>query len=106
MQGVYLRVEAWEKLFKSEKGMALILPIMALCCDEDGESLVPLPRELEDGFFEAGGELVPQSALDIADFWRAARTAPQRMPQGDKVGRNDPCPCGSGKKFKKCCGTD
>jgi SEC-C motif domain protein len=22
----------------------------------------------------------------------------------DKVGRNDPCPCGSGKKFKKCCG--
>jgi preprotein translocase subunit SecA len=24
--------------------------------------------------------------------------------QGEKVGRNDPCPCGSGKKFKKCCG--
>ena len=23
---------------------------------------------------------------------------------GAKVGRNDPCPCGSGKKFKKCCG--
>ncbi|MEK6426303.1 MAG: SEC-C metal-binding domain-containing protein, partial [Burkholderia gladioli] len=23
-----------------------------------------------------------------------------------KVGRNDPCPCGSGKKHKKCCGTD
>ena len=22
-----------------------------------------------------------------------------------KVGRNDPCPCGSGKKFKKCCGS-
>ncbi|WEM43167.1 YchJ family metal-binding protein [Photobacterium sp. DA100] len=22
----------------------------------------------------------------------------------DKIGRNDPCPCGSGKKFKKCCG--
>jgi preprotein translocase subunit SecA len=21
----------------------------------------------------------------------------------DKVGRNDPCPCGSGKKWKKCC---
>ncbi|MBO5682279.1 MAG: SEC-C domain-containing protein, partial [Lentisphaeria bacterium] len=21
-----------------------------------------------------------------------------------KIGRNDPCPCGSGKKFKKCCG--
>ena len=23
---------------------------------------------------------------------------------GDKVGRNDACPCGSGKKYKKCCG--
>jgi len=23
---------------------------------------------------------------------------------GGKVGRNDPCPCGSGKKYKKCCG--
>ncbi len=23
---------------------------------------------------------------------------------GPKIGRNDPCPCGSGKKFKKCCG--
>ena len=24
--------------------------------------------------------------------------------KGDKTGRNDPCPCGSGKKYKKCCG--
>ena len=24
--------------------------------------------------------------------------------QGEKIGRNDPCPCGSGKKYKKCCG--
>ena len=23
-----------------------------------------------------------------------------------KVGRNDPCPCGSGKKYKKCCGAN
>ena len=32
---------------------------------------------------------------------------PERKPvkrEGDKVGRNDPCPCGSGKKYKKCCG--
>jgi uncharacterized protein YecA (UPF0149 family) len=25
---------------------------------------------------------------------------------GPKVGRNDPCPCGSGKKYKKCCGAN
>ncbi len=28
----------------------------------------------------------------------------RRFYNGVKVGRNDPCPCGSGKKFKKCCG--
>ncbi|MCW8907463.1 MAG: YchJ family protein [Sedimenticola sp.] len=27
-----------------------------------------------------------------------------RVNPGPKVGRNDPCPCGSGKKYKKCCG--
>lgn len=26
--------------------------------------------------------------------------------KGKKIGRNDPCPCGSGKKYKKCCGKD
>ena len=26
--------------------------------------------------------------------------------ESPKVGRNDPCPCGSGKKYKKCCGAD
>ena len=33
------------------------------------------------------------------------RTQPKRstMPSTIKVGRNDPCPCGSGKKYKKCC---
>ncbi len=28
----------------------------------------------------------------------------QQVIRGEKVGRNDPCPCGSGKKYKKCCG--
>jgi preprotein translocase subunit SecA len=32
----------------------------------------------------------------------APRPAP-RTASGEKVGRNDPCPCGSGKKYKKCC---
>jgi preprotein translocase subunit SecA len=37
----------------------------------------------------------------------AARRTPSRpeprAADGQKVGRNDPCPCGSGKKYKKCC---
>jgi len=35
--------------------------------------------------------------------------APARQPyvkKQKKVGRNDPCPCGSGKKYKKCCGAN
>ncbi|MHC4362556.1 MAG: SEC-C metal-binding domain-containing protein, partial [Planctomycetota bacterium] len=47
----------------------------------------------------------------MAERQRAAAQAPQgeakvkqiRMEQ-PKVGRNEPCPCGSGKKYKKCCG--
>jgi preprotein translocase subunit SecA len=30
----------------------------------------------------------------------------QTVRRGRKIGRNDPCPCGSGKKFKKCCGVN
>ncbi len=33
--------------------------------------------------------------------WDTARSEPVRV---DKIGRNEPCPCGSGKKWKKCCG--
>ena len=32
------------------------------------------------------------------------RRAPVRKAESEKVGRNDPCPCGSGLKYKKCCG--
>ncbi|MBI4496699.1 MAG: SEC-C domain-containing protein, partial [Chloroflexi bacterium] len=34
----------------------------------------------------------------------AAGGRPLRVPAGHKVGRNDPCPCGSGKKYKRCHG--
>ena len=34
-------------------------------------------------------------------------TAPKKQPRHvKKIGRNDPCPCGSGKKYKNCCGRD
>jgi uncharacterized protein len=42
----------------------------------------------------------------LAEDWKArqsAGTAPP-PPSGEKPGRNDPCPCGSGLKYKKCCG--
>ena len=33
-----------------------------------------------------------------------APRSPQARRQGEKIGRNNPCPCGSGKKYKRCCG--
>ena len=52
------------------------------------------------------------SQFEMAERQRAAAQAPQGEAQKvkqikleqPKVGRNDPCPCGSGKKYKKCCG--
>ena len=35
---------------------------------------------------------------------RAGSTASKKPAKSDKVGRNDPCPCGSGKKYKRCHG--
>jgi preprotein translocase subunit SecA len=53
------------------------------------------------------------SQFAMAEQQRAAAQAPQgevKVKQikleTPKVGRNDPCPCGSGKKYKKCCGKD
>jgi SWIM/SEC-C metal-binding protein len=44
----------------------------------------------------------PNKSEDLTDIERAllAREPARAAP---RIGRNDPCPCGSGKKFKKCC---
>jgi preprotein translocase subunit SecA len=43
-------------------------------------------------------DIVSQAAEDLN------KPKPKPVRSGLKVGRNDPCPCGSGKKFKNCCG--
>ena len=65
-------------------------------------SIVPKPREevqrvqvanpLQDGFEGQGKKIVKKVTI-------VRREAP-------KIGRNDPCPCGSGKKYKNCCGNE
>lgn len=50
-----------------------------------------------------GGDGLPLAQLP--DTMHAAGRAPGRQAGAVKVGRNAPCPCGSGKKFKKCCGS-
>ena len=50
---------------------------------------------------------LPHLRGDLAVALVATEEAPTRVRQivneAPKVGRNDPCPCGSGKKYKKCC---
>jgi uncharacterized protein YecA (UPF0149 family) len=43
--------------------------------------------------------LTDQQRREIRDQWRQDKQA-----VSEKIGRNSPCPCGSGKKYKKCCG--
>jgi SEC-C motif-containing protein len=62
--------------------------------------------------YRAAGQL--RQLHEVSDFrkdggtwWYVSGTSPQRTPTrgaAAKVGRNEPCPCGSNKKFKKCCG--
>ena len=48
-------------------------------------------------------ELDPDKPEDVGDL-EMLLNWPKPREVEKKVGRNDPCPCGSGKKYKKCCG--
>jgi uncharacterized protein len=50
-------------------------------------------------------DVLPQSVRAIYDFWLSKRKAAPIKRDVAKVGRNDRCPCGSGKKLKACCGS-
>jgi uncharacterized protein len=62
----------------------------------EGEERATLEEECED-------ELA-RSVTDIYRFWLAKRGVGTIRHDAPGVGRNDPCPCGSGRKFKHCCG--
>ena len=63
-------------------------------------------EEMTPEAFEASVEALKPAALALFDYWadnQQERPVKQPIVNGDKVGRNDPCPCGSGKKYKQCC---
>lgn len=62
------------------------------------------PKE-EDRALAMAEENLAETITDIHRFWQTRRAAPQAVQRDTPTpGRNDPCPCGSGKKFKDCCG--
>ena len=50
------------------------------------------------------GQRAARQGSDIVSEAAAAVEKAKPVRVGPKVGRNDPCPCGSGKKYKHCCG--
>jgi uncharacterized protein len=98
-----LRPRAWKPLTGDDETADLVMPIVVLTARGDDPDFGVAVRDAEKR-----RELVarlPDCAAGIHGFWLARRsgwTLPRRNP--DRAGRNDPCPCGSGKKYKNCCG--
>ncbi|MCW5590827.1 MAG: UPF0149 family protein [Burkholderiales bacterium] len=107
--GAALADPDWYSAGEPETVEELLFPFMALSGRlkehalesgepwEGGESEKKLMQGAREVFFD--------SVEDAYHYWFDMRVnrIPQRRETG-KVGRNDPCPCGSGKKYKACCG--
>lgn len=94
----------WFEVVDQEEFEDLFYPIMALggiYDDEENDEVILHLNEKELTQLESD---LPHVLLDIYWYWQAIINKPQTVRrEGEKVGRNDPCPCGSGKKYKACC---
>jgi len=80
-------------------------PVVKANTDIDQEVTNALDRIKKSGF-EKSFKAVGVTGEDIRSLLKdiqSNKETPFRR-ESIKVGRNDPCPCGSGKKYKKCCG--
>ncbi|MGB5496178.1 MAG: UPF0149 family protein [Sedimenticolaceae bacterium] len=105
MRGVALAADQWEL---DERDMPeLLAPIMAF----QGEQVLQTHDLYDDEEVRVLQQTIPDRIRRIHLYWLSKRTPSEsRVPPSPttivgtpKVGRNDPCPCGSGKKYKKCC---
>ena len=111
MRGVELRREAWSDLINSDERGGCILPMLMLYHEHDPDPEMrpnPIGPEQRE-------EIVAHMTAGLLQTYRyflgqresldprhgSSRTVRREAP---KVGRNDPCPCGSGKKYKHCHG--
>lgn len=109
MCGIELCRKQWQSFFDDPNGLIVLRPIHLLGSDDvtpEEESLIETLDQREEL-----SKQIPASVGWIYSYWlpyrqavfeRTVATTIQR--DQPKIGRNDPCPCGSGLKFKKCCG--
>ena len=98
-----LAPETWSALVEDERTQILIQPFVGFFdLDDRGyEASANI-----DDLLDEDAALIPRMILVLRKLTRirhANKPAPQ-PPHRSKVGRNDPCPCGSGQKYKRCCG--
>jgi uncharacterized protein len=113
MRGVSVNPPGWQVLIDDEEEGGAILPMMILAHEDDPDPKLRSPAI--DG--QSREDLVQQMIVGLTRIY--AYFAPQRQSaagvelgqapgtvrrEGAKIGRNEPCSCGSGKKFKSCCG--
>lgn len=94
--------EAWLDLASDERTEILIEPFAVFADPDDPEEA--LPEDIDD-LRRASAQIIPRLLPILRQLaqQRFSETglAPRSAP---KIGRNEPCPCGSGKKYKRCCG--
>ena len=109
VQGMQALPGSWSALLNSEDEGGCLLPMMMLAHEEDPDpEMRPPPMDNEKrkevvasmiaGLTLAYRYFEPKRRLDL----RGAATQPLRR-RAPKIGRNDLCPCGSGRKYKHCC---
>ena len=97
----------WKPLWSTPQGQAWFRPIALLGEDDFPEGQDELTET--PGMRAELAHQIPQAVLEMHAYWLPLRFAvhERRVAQSmqAKVGRNEPCPCESGKKFKKSCGS-
>ena len=104
LAGMELREDDWAPRFDGDGCVDLVTLFILL---QDEEFLAKIAEEgvgREESFEAAQAELpVLVHALFECSPHGSPRDYGTYKHAGKKIGRNDPCPCGSGKKYKKCC---
>jgi uncharacterized protein len=111
MRGVQARPGSWTELLNSDEHGGSVFPMMMLAHEDDPDPAMRPPPILEDSREEIVAQMIA-GLTRIHRHFEPVRRLNSRMPQlmpvhrsGPKIGRNDACPCGSGRKYKHCCAT-
>ncbi|MGH7107076.1 MAG: UPF0149 family protein [Acetobacteraceae bacterium] len=108
MRGTRLAPEGWSRIFSDDsEGLVLTVPIVAGEVDPEWpkEPLTPeRSDELLQSMLAGAARAYQYFREDRMAYARAAARPEPYERAAPKVGRNEPCPCGSGKKYKRCCG--